>query len=235
MPQLSICGYSEGHCITRWWPSCQSTTAVWPRSIFSPALTIVHSVVHSCAKICQKLTFFSSPKFECLVHHSNLAPFLMKQKGVFSFFIYFSVTKSQTSCLHSDLFVCFQILVPHGWFLTCCVWLFMHVCTAVCDRARVHLYVCYCWCCCCRNILWSELCDISPCCWIWWQAECISSARRCHSVFCRLSATSALSLYSDWSLGLTSKFGSSSSAAQSCATWAPTLSASKIREAGRKL
>lgn len=158
----------------------------------------------------------------------------------FIFHLFFSVTKSQTSCLHSDLFVCFQILVPHGWFLTCCVWLFMHVCTPVCDCVSacvcvcVHLYVCYCWCCCCRNILWSELCDILPCCWIRWQAECISSARRCHSVFCRLSATSALSLYSDWSHGLTSKFGSSS-AAPSFATWAPTLSASKIREAGRKL
>lgn len=69
---------------------------------------------------------------ECLVHQSNLVPFLLKQNAFFSFFIYFSVKKSQTSCLHSDLFVCFQILVPHGWFLTCCVRLFMHVHTPVC-------------------------------------------------------------------------------------------------------
>lgn len=90
----------------------------------------------------------------------------------------------------------------------------MHVCARLYDwmpvfASLVHLYVCYCWCC-CRNILWSELCDMLPCCWIRWQAECISSARRCHSVFCRLSATSALSLYSDRSHGLTSEFGSPS-------------------------
>lgn len=175
---------------------------------------------------------------ECLVHQSNLVPFLLKQNAFFSFFIYFSVKKSQASCLHSDLFVCFQILLPHGWFLTCCVQLFMHVHTPVCVCVTacvcVHLCVCCCWSCCCRNILWSKLCDILPCCWIRWQAECISSARRCHSVFCRLSATSALSLYSDWSHGLTSKFGSSS-AAPSFATWAPTLLVSKIKEAERKL
>lgn len=66
----------------------------------------------------------------------------MEQKMLFSFFIYFSVTKSETSCLHSDLFVCFQILVPHGWFLTCCVQLFMHVCMPVCDCMTVCASVC---------------------------------------------------------------------------------------------
>lgn len=104
--------------------------------------------------------------------------------------------------------------------LCCSSWLvFYHTaCTYLCmfaqcvDYVRVHSHVCYCWCCCCRNILWSDLCDILPCCWIRWQAECISSARRWHSVLFRLSATSALSLYSNWSHGLTSEFGSLSPA-----------------------
>lgn len=162
-------------------------------------------------------------------------------KGVFFIFHLFFCHKVSDKLLTFWL-VCLLSNSCSSWlvFNMLCVWLFMHVCAPVCDcmtvclRECVHLYVCYCWCCCCRNILWSELCDILPCCWIRWQAECISSARRCHSVFCRLSATSALSLYSDWSHGLTSKFGSSS-ASPSFATWAPTFSARKIREAGRKL
>ena len=76
------------------------------------------------------------------MHHCILT-LSHETKGVFfSFFIYFSVTKSETSCLHSDLFVCFQILVSHGWFSTCCVWLFMHVCMAVCATVRLHASVC---------------------------------------------------------------------------------------------
>lgn len=98
-------------------------------------------------------------------------------------------------------------------FLTCCVLIYacmqarVRDCRTACLRECVHLYVCCCWCCCCRNILWSESCDILPCCCTRWQAECIRIAHRCHSVFCRLSATSALSLWRDWSHELTSKFG----------------------------
>lgn len=59
------------------------------------------------------------------------------------FFIYFSVTKSQTSCLHSHLFVCFQILVPHGWFLTRSVVIYacVHACVRLCVCACVCIYM----------------------------------------------------------------------------------------------
>lgn len=79
----------------------------------------------------------------------QFSSFLMKQKGVFfSFFIYFSVAKSQTSCLHSDLFVCFQILVPHGLvfnmlcgYLCMCARLCVCVCVSMCVCAHIYMSV----------------------------------------------------------------------------------------------
>lgn len=167
----------------------------------------------------------------------QFSSFSTKTKCVFFIFHLFFCQKVSDKLLTFWL-VCLLSNPCYSWLvfnmLRAVIYACAHACVCVTACVYVHLCVCYCWSCCCRNILWSELCDILPCCWIRWQAECISSARRCHSVFCRLSATSALSLYSDWSHGLTSKFGSSS-AAPSFATWAPTLLVSKIREAERKL
>lgn len=122
--------------------SRQSATAVWPHSIFSSALTIVFDVAHTYARFCQEF-FFLSFLTLCL-------PIKRKLLFHFSFILFssFSVTKSHTSCLHSDLFVCFQILVPHGWFLNVqradiyacangCVRL--HDCTSASARARAFM------------------------------------------------------------------------------------------------
>lgn len=123
----------------------------------------------------------------------------MKRKLLFHLY-FFLLFLSQSLIPVAYILTClfaFKFLFLMVGFKTCSAPIFMHVWMPVCGcmtaPRQAHARLCVCCCCCCGDVLWSELCDILPCCWIRWHAECISSARWCHSVFCRLSATSALS------------------------------------------
>lgn len=125
-------------------PSCQSTTAVWPHSIFSSALTIV--LAHTFAKTCQEplcflfffKLFFKILKWNHLVHHSILAPFLMKQNVFFfSFFIYFFCHKVWDKLLTFWL-VCLLSNSCSSWL----VFNMLRVVIYACVHACVRLYDC---------------------------------------------------------------------------------------------
>lgn len=145
----------------------------------------------------------------------------MKRKLLFHFsFIFFSsfsVTKSHTSCLHSDLFVCFQILVPHGWFLNvqradiyacvnACVRL--HDCASASARARVYASVVV--------VVVGMSCEVSCvifCLVVGYGGMLNALAARADAILCSVvfqPPLPCLALCGDWSHVLTSEFGSSS-------------------------